>query len=59
MLSIDLEREPLKQFQSVSLKGNKQQRKPLPASIQPLVSMMNYQNNLGFALSNYRKKNLN
>lgn len=59
MLSIDLEREALKQSESVSLKGNIQRRKLLPASVQPLVSIIHHQGNLDIAVDDNRKKNLN
>lgn len=58
-MSIDLEREALKQSRSVSLKGNKQQRKLLPAFRQPLVSIIHQQGNLDVAVDDNRKKNLN
>lgn len=59
MLSIDLEREALKQSQSVSLKGSKQQRKLLLASVQPLGPIIHHQGNLDFATDDKGKKNLN
>lgn len=56
MLSIDLEREALKQSQSVLLNGSKQQRKLLPASVQTLGPTIHHQGHLGLAIDDEGKK---
>lgn len=56
MWSIDLEREALKQSQSVLLNESKQQRKLLPASVQTLGPIIHLQGHLGLATDDGGKK---